>query len=253
MKLVDVLVRRDNFPKYIAGPIPSHPIYALIILTELRYESFSPNYVRLPTHIKPFSERIQFGVHIAAFVVLQCLPQVPPVLAFEILLSLYILFTSMQLVLRYRNSPPLFAPLYLIDGFASFWTEFWHNCFAAPCMTLAYMPIYRLVLAVGVPRAIARMAGVLASFSFMAVFHMWTLAPLLSLEGVKRMGLFFVINGVLTVMEVAIWGKRRHWLRAVLAWASEVAIASWVAMAVPFAEGLMHLDWRGICRPRDYM
>ncbi|KAF2806890.1 uncharacterized protein BDZ99DRAFT_448507 [Mytilinidion resinicola] len=253
MKLLDVLIRRDNLPEYTAGPKPSDSIFALILLTELRYESFSPNYVRLPKHIKLFSEPIQLCIHAAAFAVLQSLPQVPPVLAYEILLSLYIIFTSMQLLLRYKNSPPLFAPLYLIDSFSGFWAETWHNCFTAPCMTLAYSPIYKLVLASRLPKSVARVAGVLASFSFMAIFHMYTLAPLLSQEGVKRIGLFFVVNGIVTVIEVAVWGKKRHWVRAALSWIGELVIASWVVMAVPFAEGLMNLDWRGICRPREYM
>lgn len=155
----------------------------------------------------------------------------------------------MQLVLRYETSPALFGPLYLADSLAGFWTETWHNAFASPCKSLAYNPVHKLVLWLRLPRSMARSAGVLASFSLMAVFHMFALAPLLSHEGVKRVGLFFVGNGVLTVMEVMFWGRKKHWARAVLAWPIETAFASWIVSAMPITHRVMELDWRQICRP----
>lgn len=253
MKLLDVLARQNNFPQYTSGSRPPDWIYAMLILTELRYESFAPNQIRIPVRLEPFSEPLQLLLHIAAFAALQALPQVPPILSYEILIAIYVIWTSMQLLLRYRSSPALFGPLYLADSFAGFWTETWHNAFAAPCKSLAYNPTHRIVLWLGLPRAAARSAGVLASFMLMAIFHMHALAPLLSYEGLKRIGLFFVGNGVLTVVEVIVWGRRKHWARAAAAWIIQTAFASWVVMAIPFAHGLMELNWKEICRPKDYI
>ena len=253
MKLLDVLARRDNFPQYTSGSRPPDWIYAMLILTELRYESFTPNHIRIPARLEPFSEPFQLVLHTAAFAILQTLPQIPPILSYEILLAIYIIWTSLQLALRYKSSPALFGPIYLADSFAGFWTETWHNAFAAPCKSLAYNPIYRTVLWLGLPRAAARSAGVFASFVLMAVFHMHALAPLLSNEGLKRIGLFFVGNGVLTVVEVIVWGRRKHWARALAAWIIETAFASWVVLAIPVAHGLMELNWKEICRPKDYV
>lgn len=96
--------------------------YALIVLTELRYESFTPNHIRVPKDEEKFSEPLQLCIHIAAFAVFQALPQShPTVLAFEVQLAIYIIWTSLQLVLRYESSPPLFGPLYLAESLSSFW------------------------------------------------------------------------------------------------------------------------------------
>ena len=96
--------------------------YALIVLTELRYESFMPNYIRVSNDKDKFSEPLQLCIHLAAFAVFQSLPQShPTVLAFEVQLAIYIIWTSLQLVLRYKSSPPLFGPLYLADSLSGFW------------------------------------------------------------------------------------------------------------------------------------
>ncbi|KAF2186797.1 hypothetical protein K469DRAFT_705305 [Zopfia rhizophila CBS 207.26] len=265
MKLLNIhsLLLTNSFPQYTAGKTPRPSILALILLTELRYESFTPNPIRLPPPPKtPFansphrrqlfySEYVQILLHLAIFTILQSLPQYPFIKALGILLTIYIIWTSMQLVVRYRTSPPLFGPIYLADSLAAFWTETWHNAFAAPCLSLAYTPTLSLLLALRFPRQIARSAGVVASFTLMAVFHMYALAPLLSDQGMKRIGVFFVGNGVLTVVEVAVWGKKRHWVRALMAWGIELSLASWTVIAIPVADGVLGADWKGLCRPSN--
>lgn len=123
MKILDLWARRNSLPTY-AKPseTPADWHLSLLLLTELRYESFTPNHVRVSKDQESFSEPLQLGIHIAIFSLLQTLPQIfPTVLAFEVLLSIYILWTSMQLVLRYKSSPALFGPLYLADSLSGFW------------------------------------------------------------------------------------------------------------------------------------
>ncbi|KAF2468178.1 uncharacterized protein BDR25DRAFT_290844 [Lindgomyces ingoldianus] len=264
MKLLDlhILSLTNSIPQYTSGlPLrPSH--HALILLTELRYESFTPNPIRhAPPPKLPFpnslqnrqhfySEHVQLLLHLAGFIILQSGPQYPPIKALGILFTIYIIWTSIQLLVRYRTSPPLFGPIYLAHSLATFWTETWHNAFASPCLSLAYKPTLSLLTALRFPRSFSRAAAVVASFSLMAAFHVYALAPLLSDEGRKRVALFFVGNGVLTVLEVAVWGKRRHWVRAVVAWVVELVLASWVVQAVEVADGVLEADWRGLCKGR---
>jgi hypothetical protein len=125
MKLLDIWARRNNLPKYTAGRQPPDWLFPLIVLWELRYESFTPNHIRVPKNQENFSEPIQLGIHVAIFVFLQNLPQtIPTVLAFEVQLAIYIIWTSIQLVLRYKTSPALFGPLYLADSLTGFWWVF---------------------------------------------------------------------------------------------------------------------------------
>lgn len=131
MKLLDIFARRHSFPAYTAGGIagvssasttPPTWLLALIMLTELRYESFSPNQIRVPRNQENFSETTQLGIVVGMFAMLQSLPQnYPVVLAFEVLLSIDIIFTSIQLGVRYKSSPALFGPLYLADSLTGFW------------------------------------------------------------------------------------------------------------------------------------
>ncbi|KAJ4345235.1 uncharacterized protein N0V89_011364 [Didymosphaeria variabile] len=264
MKLVEIhiLCWKKALPTYTNGRPPRPSIMALLLLTELRYESFTPNPIRLaPIPQYPFpsspkkrqifySEHVQILIHIAIFIALQSLPQYAPVKAFGVLLSIWIIFTGCQLLLRYKNSPPLFGPIFLADSLATFWTETWHNAFASPCLTLAYNPTMWVLTTVGVPRRVARSFAVIASFSLMAVFHAEVMSPLLPPEGKMRIGLFFVLNGVFTVIEVAVWGKKRDWRRALMAWIIELALASWAVQTAQVADGLLHADWRGLCRPK---
>jgi len=122
MKLLDIFARRNSLPAYTTGKKPADWLFAFIVLTELRYESFTPNHIRVPRQLENFSEPLQLGIHIGVFAFLQHLPQnLPTVLAFEVLLSIYILWTSIQLLVRYKSSPALFGPLYLADSLTGFW------------------------------------------------------------------------------------------------------------------------------------
>jgi hypothetical protein len=125
MKSLDIWARRHFSPEYIAGPKPADWLLPIIMITELRYESFAPNHIRVPKQMENFSEPIQLGIHLLLFLLLQAIPQVfPTVLAIEVLLAIYIIWTSMQLILRYKTSPALFGPLYLADSLAGFWCVF---------------------------------------------------------------------------------------------------------------------------------
>lgn len=122
MKTLDIWVRRNSLPTYTAGRMPADWLLPLILITELRYESFTPNHIRVPRNMENFNEPIQLGIHILAFAVLQSLPQtIPTILALEVLLAIYIIWTSTQLMVRYKNSPALFGPLYLADSLTGFW------------------------------------------------------------------------------------------------------------------------------------
>lgn len=122
MKVLDIWARQNCLPVYAAGKKPKAWKLSLLMLTELRWESFTPNRIRVPRSQENFSEPLQLGFHVLAFVFLQTLPQIyPTVLAFEVLLAIYIIWTTMQLLLRYKSSPALFGPLYLADSLTGFW------------------------------------------------------------------------------------------------------------------------------------
>jgi len=253
MKALDIWARRHNLPTYTAGRRPSDWLLALIVLTELRYESFTPNHIRVPKNQENFSESLQLGIHMAIFAVLQALPQnLPTVLAFEVLLAIYIIWTSLQLLLRYKTSPALFGPLYLIDSLTGFWSETWHNAFASPCTSLAYAPLRYGLPKYGIPVVIARSLGVLGAFSLMAIFHMYALYPILNREALIRIGVFFMLNGVATVTEAAIWGHKKHWLKTTLAWIFETILASWAANGLNIPNGLSRIPWKELCDTPRY-
>ncbi|KAI9825261.1 MAG: hypothetical protein M1832_001295 [Thelocarpon impressellum] len=251
MKLLDIFARRNSMPQYSApGPRPSDWLLTLIVLTELRYESFTPNHIRVGREAEGFSEPVQLAVHTAIFAVLQAMPQhYPVVLAFEVLLAIYIIWTSIQLVLRYKSSPSLFGPLYMAHSLSGFWSETWHNAFASPCESLAYRPLRHGLARLGVSAKVARSAGILGAFVLMAAFHVYALEPLLPRRSTVRIGLFFLLNGVGTVVEGAIWGRRRHWAKTALAWVFEIWLASWTAEVAHIPKGLGKIAWHEICMP----
>ncbi|KAH6675664.1 hypothetical protein B0J14DRAFT_477811 [Halenospora varia] len=248
MKILDIWARRHGLPTYAAGRRPSDWKLPLLLLTELRYESFTPNHVRVWRNQENFSEPVQLGIHVAAFAVLQSFPQkYPTVLAFEVLLAIYIIWTSMQMMVRYKSSPALFGPLYLTDSLTGFWSETWHNAFAAPCTSLAYNPLRFGLPKYGVPVAIARSAGVMGAFSLMAVFHIYALSPLFGDEALTRVGIFFLVNGIATVAEALVWGRQKHWLKTAMAWAFETALATWTAHGLNIPNGLSKIPWAEVC------
>ena len=249
MKLLDMFARRDNLPIYTASKTrPPDWLLSLIIMTELRYESFTPNHIRVARHAQSFSEPVQLAIHAAAFAIFQELPQqYSTIIAIEVLLAIYLIWTSIQMLLRYRTSPSLFGPLYLADSLGGFWSETWHNAFASPCESLAYRPIRYGLAALGVPTVLARSAGILGAFTLMAVFHMYTLQPVLPAGNIWRIGAFFVLNGVATMVEGAIWGRKRHWVKAVLAWGFELGLATWTVQTAHIPKGLGQIPWLDMC------
>lgn len=248
--MLDIFARRHALPMYTSSPRPRPSILALVVLTELRYESFTPNHIRVAKNAENFSEPMQLAVHTGIFIALQSLPQIfPTVLAFEVLLAIYIMWTSMHLVLRYKSSPALFGPLYLADSLTGFWSETWHNAFASPCESIAYNPIRRNFPKYGVPVRVARSLGVIAAFGLMGIFHVFALSSILPRHSLIRVGLFFLLNGIGTVMETILWGKRKHWVKTVLAWTFETILATWTAQAAHIPNGLSKIPWRDMCGP----
>ena len=248
--MLDIFARRHALPVYASNARPRPFVFALVILTELRYESFTPNQIRIRKNAENFSEPMQLGLHIGVFTALQSLPQIfPTVLAFEVLLAIYIIWTSMHLTLRYKSSPALFGPLYMADSLNGFWSETWHNVFASPCQSIAYNPVRFTLPKYGVPVRVARSLGVVAAFGLMAIFHMYALAPILPKSSLIRIGQFFLLNGIGTVVEAMIWGKRSHWVKRVLAWTFETILATWTAQAAHIPNGLSKIPWRDMCGP----
>ncbi|KAL5347010.1 hypothetical protein ACLOAV_008153 [Pseudogymnoascus australis] len=238
------------------APPTSPSLLALLLTTELRYESFTPNPIRVST--SPFSEPTDLALHIAAFAALQMLPQEHAIiLALQVLLTIYILWTTLQLILRYHDSPPLFGPLYQADSLGGFWAKTWHNAFASPCTSLAYHPVRRALSRVGLPIEAARAGGLVAAFALMGAFHVYALSPLLGREGLRRVWWFFVGNGVAVVFETGLWGKEskmgrgRRRGRAILAWAFEVGFAAWVVKGCGVPEGLGGIRWLEMCEVRE--
>jgi len=246
--MLDIFARRHAVPKYKSSPRPRDSVFALIIATELRYESFTPNH----THTKEgrdYSEAVQLPIHIGIFIALQMMSQESAtILAWEVLVAIYILWTTMERVLRYKDSPPLFGPLYLADSLTGFWSETWHNAFASPCQSLAYNPLRHGLPRWGVPVPIARSLGMVAAFILMAIFHMYAMTPILPRDSLERIGWFFFLNGVGTVVEAAIWGRRKHVVKTVLAWLFETCVATWAAQGARIPHGLDKLPWEGMCK-----
>ncbi|RKF60239.1 hypothetical protein OnM2_052051 [Erysiphe neolycopersici] len=233
MKILDLWARRHALPVYKVEKKPSDWLLSFLLMTELRYESFVPNYVKLSKYLENMNQTRVYCIHAAALVALHAISRhYSIILAYEILLSIYICFSSIHILVRYKNSPPLFAPLYTADSLTGFWSEVWHNSFTSPCISLAYNPLRNGLRRLGLPDGISRSAGVLGAFSLMAVFHMYCLYPVLDQKAVNRIGLFFVLNGIATLTEAAIWGKKKHWAKAALAWTFQTILATWVASSI---------------------
>ncbi len=247
--MLDIFARQGDLPEYTASQRRPPPwLFAVIVSTELRYESFTPNQVRQGGGRQLFSEPVQLAIHVGAFAVLQSMPQkYAAILALETLLAIYIIWSSMQLLLRYKSSPALFGPLYLADSLAGFWSETWHNAFASPCESLFYRPARKHLPKYGVPVLLARSIGILGAFGFMAAFHIYTLQPILPRNSLYRIGCFFLLNGVGTVSEGALWGRRKHWAKTQFAWMFELALATWTVKALQMPQGLHQIPWTNMC------
>lgn len=158
MKVLDMYMRQSSPPVYSAHqdtgtPVPTKAYQALLMTVELRYESFTPNAIHKPLDDTEFSERNQWLLHVLLFGFLEQLPQYSTVVAFEVLLSVYIIWTMGNLLLKYKGSRPLFRPLWTADSLAGFWTDTWfvytiifrlsHHLQRIPCL---YIPGYNSLL-----------------------------------------------------------------------------------------------------------
>ena len=94
---------------------------------------------------------------------------------------------------------------------------------------------------------VARSVGILGAFILMGLFHVYSFQPILRKEGLIRMGLFFFLNGVGSVVEAVIWGNKKHWLKALLAWVFETCLATWAASGMSIPHGLSKIPWEEIC------
>ena len=99
---------------------------------------------------------------------------------------------------------------------------------------------------------VARSLGVLGAFALMTIFHCYALYPILSREGLVRIGVFFMLNGVATVSEAAVWGYKKHWVKAALAWICETMLATWAASGLNIPNGLSRIPWSELCNAPSY-
>lgn len=170
------------------------------------------------------------------------IPQwLPPVKALKLLLQIYILWTSAHLPFRLSNTTPFFAPLYKADSLVDFWNgNTWHVAFQSPCQSMAYLPVQALLKKIGVNRKLARGMGVIAAFTLMGTFHGYVGWPVMHdvKDGWTRVVGFFVLNGIATVFDDLVWGRTKNWMRTVMAWVFEIAIASWAVRDVEFPNEL---------------
>ncbi|KAA8570461.1 hypothetical protein EYC84_002742 [Monilinia fructicola] len=176
---------------------------------------------------KPFNEPLQFVIHAAIFCALQALPQDwALVLAFEVQLSIYLIWTGIQLLVRYKSSPALFWAIVCCRELGRLLVQnMAHNVFSAPCASLAYDPLRKSLPKLGVPGPDRSIGGNPGGFFFlMAVFHVYALAPMLTDKALLRIGMFFVLNGFATVGEALVWGRRESWVKTGLAWVTEMSL-----------------------------
>jgi len=81
----------------------------------------------------------------------------------------------------------------------------------------------------------------------MAAFHVYALLPILDEEALIRIASFFILNGIATVAEAAVWGTKKHWTKALIAWIVETGLASWTASGMNIPNGLSKIPWRELC------
>jgi hypothetical protein len=237
MKSLDIYFRRNNPPVLKFPATPS--MYAFYLLVELRYESFDITTAR-PRNSK-LSTGFEYTIHLSIFVLLQMLPQTPIVKAFCVLFGTWLSWTFLNFFLKYPRSPSLFGPLYAAENLCSFWKETWHNVYTSPVRTLGYRPIRKLF---------GPVPGVLAGFGVMAIFHVWSLAPYVKPEGLLRVALFFMANGVGCVIDYAIWGERSTVLRTIVSWIYEIYWAQYTIAKCDLPGPWIEIDFEHMCRTR---
>jgi len=235
MKVLDMYFRRGHPPviKFPASPA----VYAFYLLVELRYESFDISTAR---HRKyPISDTREFFIHLTIFCFLQLLPQTSIIKAFGVLFTIWLIWNTMNFLLKYPNSQPLFGPIYRAPSLSSFWTDTWHNAYTSPIRTLGYRPMRKLFGPAG---------GVVGGFAVMAVFHVWALAPYVSAEGLVRVAVFFMVNAVGCIVDYWIWGTRDGWVRGLVSWGFEIFWAQWTVQKCDIPDGLFAINFKNICR-----
>src|SRR5271155_2142872 len=237
MKALDMYFRRDHPPviKFPASPA----VYAFYLLVELRYESFDISTARHRKYV--ISDAREYFIHLAIFCILQLLPQVPIIKAFGVLFSIWLIWNAMNITLKSPNSQPLFGPIYRAPSLSSFWTDTWHNAYTSPISTLGYRPMRKLFGPAG---------GVVGGFAVMAVFHVWALAPYMPADGLVRVAVFFMANGVGSIVDYWIWGAKDGWVRGLVNWGFEVFWAQWTVQKCDIPDGLFAIDFKNICRVR---
>lgn len=235
MKALEMYFRRNNPPILKSPASPAK--YAYYLLTELRYESFDISAVR-SSHASLSSTR-EYGIHLAIFLILQLLPQNSMVKAFGVLLAIWLIWNLLHFILKYRHSGPLFAPIYKALNLTEFWTEIWHNAYTSPTRTLGYWPMRKIFGPAG---------GVMGGFGVMAIFHVWAFVPYVKPEGLFRIGVFFIANGVGSIIDFWIWERRNTLLRVVVNWAYEIYWAQYTAARCDIPDGLIGINFKNICR-----
>ena len=85
----------------------------------------------------------------------------------------------------------------------------------------------------------------------MAVFHVWSFEPYVGREGLIRIGLFFIANGVGSIVDFWIWGTKNTLVRIFVNWVFEVFWAQYAAAKCDVPDGLMAIDFKNICRVRE--
>jgi hypothetical protein len=235
MKALDMYFRRYHPPilKFPASPAR----YAFYLLIELRYESFDISTARAPSF--HFSDTREYLIHLAIFAFLQFLPQVPVVKALGVLFAIWLIWNLMHAMLKYPGSQHLFGPIYRAPNLTVFWTETWHNAYTSPTRTLGYRPMHKLFGPIG---------GVLGGFGVMAIFHVWSLAPYVRPEGLVRVALFFLANGVGSLADYWMWGKRNTPERVIINWMYEIFWSQYAIAKCDVPNGLAAIDFQRICR-----
>jgi Membrane bound O-acyl transferase family len=242
MKVLDMFFRRNNPPK-LKWPARS-AVQAFYLLIELRYESFNISTVR-DTPIAPDNELTEYTIHLAIFLGLQLLPQLPAVKALGLLFAIWLIWTLMHHIFKYRGrapsfSPrPVFGPIYRAGNLCSFWKDTWHTIYTSPIRTLGYAPMRKVFGPIG---------GVLGAFALMAVFHVWAFAPYFRPEGLFRVAVFFMVNGVGCIFDNAIWGERITWLRVIVNWLYQLFWAQYTVRECDIPDGLLAIDFKNFCR-----
>lgn len=240
MKSLDMFFRHNSPPVIIINQPSVTPWkYAFYLLIELRYESFNISTAKqIPQFSRPPWQ--EFLIHLSIFLFLQLLPQKPIIKAYGVLFSIWLTWTFLNFIFKYPSSKsPLFGPIYRSRNVSEFWTRTWHSAYTSPTRTLGYRPLRKLFGPIG---------GVLGGFGLMAIFHVWGLVPYVPREGLFRVFVFFMANGVACVLDYAVWKERNTWLRTVVSWIFETAMAQWAVDKCDIPDGLWSIDYGNICR-----